>query len=250
MSLLVATGISKRFRRTVALTDASISLARGEILGLVGASGSGKTTLGRIIAGLEAADAGSLAINGATLFAPGQKRITLPHLRRIGMVFQDPASSLNPRLRAHDIVAEGLHIAGTLRRAEIDARVAEALRFVGLHPADADKRPAQFSGGQRQRLGIARAVILEPEILIADEATSSLDVSVQMQILNLLLDVRDRMGLSLIMITHNIAVVDYLCDSVAVLAGGRIVEQGPTRVVLDAPRHADTKRLLAAVPRL
>jgi ABC-type glutathione transport system ATPase component len=257
-AVLEAVGISRSFRRGMwpgkvrrhaALTDVSLTLAPGEIVGLVGESGSGKTTFGRIVAGLETADAGTLAMDGRVLAGPGVRAVK-PGRRGVGMVFQDPQAALNPRMRALEIVAEGLRIAGTLSRTECRARAEEALRFVGLRAEDGEKYPAQFSGGQRQRLGIARALVLRPRLLIADEAVSSLDVSVQMQVLNLLLDVRAQFGLSILMITHNIAVVAYLCDRVAVLAQGRIVEHGAARSVLGSPHHPYTQRLLQAVPQL
>jgi ABC-type glutathione transport system ATPase component len=241
-------GLFKRGEQIAALSDVSLRMARGEILGLVGESGSGKSTLGRISAGLEAADMGQAELAGRLLFGPGKSTVPAGQ-RRVGMIFQDPYASLNPRMQVGDIVGEGLTIAGQ-SKATIRERVAEALRFVGLREGDAQRRPGQFSGGQRQRIAIARAVVLEPDLLIADEAVSALDVSVQMQVLNLLLDVRERMGLAVVMITHNIAVVNYLCDSVAVLAGGRIVEHGPVRAVLDEPKHAYTQSLLASVPLL
>lgn len=234
--------------RTEALRGVSFDVEPGEIFGIVGESGCGKSTLARILVGLEQADAGSLELGGRTLF--GGEQGELPPVRRgIQMVFQDPYASLNPRMRVGDVVAEGLAIAG-MPKAERERRVAETLTLVGLSPEDSTKHAFQFSGGQRQRICIARALVMEPEFLVADEAVSALDVSVQMQILNMILDLRDRIGLSIIFITHDISVVEYICDRVMVMYEGRVVEHGSTLSVLDSPREEYTQKLIASVPRL
>ena len=165
------------------------------------------------------------------------------------MIFQDPTSSLNPRMRVRDVVGEGLRLAGVGRR-EITERADAALNLVGLRTADLERFPHQFSGGQRQRIGIARAIVTEPAVLVADEPVSSLDVSVQMQVLNVILDIRDKLKLTVLFITHNIAVVEYLCDRVVVLSNGEIVERGTTRSIIEAPQHPYTRQLLEAVPHL
>ena len=170
--------------------------------------------------------------------------------RGIQMVFQDPYGSLNPRMMVRDLLSEGLRIRGELSRAEIDDEVRRHLALVGLCTDALTKYPHQFSGGQRQRLCIARAIIVKPKVLIADEAASSLDVSVQMQILNLLLDLRDRIGLGIIFISHDMGVIEYLCDRIAVMYRGRIVEEGAAAAVLDQPRHPYTSHLIAARPRV
>jgi ABC-type glutathione transport system ATPase component len=234
--------------RTEALAAVSLDLRQGEILGIVGESGSGKTTLGRIIVGLEEPDSGTIVLKGRTLAGPGLKHGVAAAERGIGMIFQDPYSSLNPRMRVNDVVGEGLRIGGIGRR-DIAERVAEALAIVGLRPEDRHRYPHEFSGGQRQRIGIARAIVMEPHVLIADEAVSSLDVSVQMQVLNVLLDIREKLRLGLIFITHNIGVVEYLCDRVIVLSQGKVVERGTTQEVIGAPQHEYTRKLLDAVPR-
>ena len=256
---LQASGLTKVFssraelwskeRRTVALADVSFGLRPSEVLAVVGESGSGKTTLGRLITGLDKPDAGWIAKGGATLVDSEKGIFTPPAQRGVGMIFQDPNSSLNPRMTVGAIVGEGLELAGVGRR-ERNERVAAALDLVGLQRRDMDRYPHQFSGGQRQRIGIARAIVVEPSILIADEAVSSLDVSVQMQVLNLILDIRDKLGLAVIFITHNIGVVEYLCDQVIVLSQGRVVERGPTLQVTSNPQHPYTKGLLSAVPRI
>jgi oligopeptide/dipeptide ABC transporter ATP-binding protein len=257
--LLEASGISKSFwsRRGVlqpraenrALDDVSLTLAPGEILGLVGESGCGKSTFAKILLGLESADAGSLTVDGSTVFAPGAR--ALPAARRgIQMVFQDPYGSLNPRMKVQDLLAEGLRIRGNLSNAEIKDEVRRHLALVALGDDALTKYAYQFSGGQRQRLCIARAVIVRPKVLIADEAASALDVSVQMQILNLLLDLRERIGLAIIFISHDMGVIEYLCDRVAVMYRGRIVEEGMTASLLDRPRHPYTGHLIAARPRV
>ncbi len=242
-------GFWSRAQAHSALTDASIDLKPAEILAIVGESGSGKTTLGRLIVGLEQPDAGWIRKGSETLVDVARGVSLAPARRGVGFIFQDPNSSLNPRMRVRDIVGEGLRLSGVGGRAAQE-RVADALALVGLRADDMRRYPHQFSGGQRQRIGIARAIVLRPTILIADEPVSSLDVSVQMQVLNLILDLRDRLGLAVIFITHNIGVVEYLCDHVVVLSKGRIVERGPAAEVIAHPQDPCTQRLLAAVPHL
>jgi ABC-type microcin C transport system duplicated ATPase subunit YejF len=253
--LLVARNVRKAFpyrekwwkpvSHSVALADVSIEVNRAEIVGLLGESGSGKSTLARIIVGLMQADAGSLTFDGRTLFGGAEPPVRAAQ-RGVQMVFQDPYSSLNPRMRVEQLIGEGLRIAGRTSRAEIRDRVTNVMRLVGLDPKDRALFPHQFSGGQRQRISIARAFVMEPKLLIADEAVSALDVSVQMQIL----DLRETMGLSILFITHNLAVVDYLCDRVAVIENGKIVESGRTNEVFDHPQQPYTKALLAAAPSI
>jgi len=247
--LLVAEKLSKSYGRIAACRDVSFVLYPGEVLAIVGESGSGKTTIGRIVVGLLNPDSGAVYLGERTL-VDVSRGIAVPAAKRgVGMIFQDPTSSLNPRMRVRDVVGEGLRLAGVGRR-EIAERTAAALNLVGLRTEDLDRHPHQFSGGQRQRIGIARAIVMEPAVLVADEPVSSLDVSVQMQVLNLILDIRDKLQLTVLFITHNIAVVEYLCDRVVVLSRGEIVERGTTRAVIETPQHAYTQRLLQAVPRL
>jgi len=218
-------GLFKPAYRTAALKDISIEVQPSEILAIVGESGSGKTTIGRIVVGLLNPDSGAVYLGERTLLDVS-RGVAVPAAKRgIGMIFQDPTSSLNPRMRVRDVVGEGLRLAGVGRR-EIVERTAAALNLVGLRTEDLDRHPHQFSGGQRQRIGIARAIVMEPAVLVADEPVSSLDVSVQMQVLNLILDIRDKLKLTVLFITHNIAVVEYLCDRVVVLSHGEIVERG------------------------
>lgn len=257
--LLEAVGISKSFWRrgalfqgrieNRALDNVSLDISAGEILGLVGESGCGKSTFAKVLLGLEASDAGSLAIGGVGIFGPNQ-RATPAAQRGIQMVFQDPYSSLNPRMTVRDLLSEGLRIRGGLSRTTIADEVRRHLTLVGLGDDALTKYPHQFSGGQRQRLCIARAIIVKPKVLIADEAASSLDVSVQMQILNLLLDLRERIGLGIIFISHDMGVIEYLCDRIAVMYRGRVVEEGPAADILDHPRHPYTNHLIAARPRV
>lgn len=219
-------------------------------MGLLGESGSGKSTLAKIIVGLTAPDRGRLVFDGRVLFGDAGARPVRPSQRHIQMIFQDPYSSLNPRMTVDALIGEGLRISGGLSRGQITERITTCMTLVGLDPADRSRYAHQFSGGQRQRISIARALVMDPKLLIADEAVSALDVSVQMQILNLLLDLRDRIGLSILFITHNLAVVDYLCDRVAVIENGAIIETGATGAVFDEPQQPYTRTLLKAAPLL
>ena len=248
-----ATGLSRVFdqrvglggavRRVVAVDDVSLRVAPGQVLGIVGESGCGKSTLARILLGLLPPSAGSVRVGGKTLAETGRRE----RAALIQPVFQDPMSSLNPRRRVGAIVALPLQAQGGIGRREMRGRVAEMLVRVGLGPDYAARYPGQLSGGQRQRVAIARALIADPRILVCDEPTSALDVSVQAQILNLLAELRAGFGLTIVLISHNLAVVEHVADEVAVMYLGRIVEQGPAEAVFAAPRHPYTQALLAAV---
>ena len=230
-----------------AVEEVSLLLGRGETLGIVGESGCGKTTLGRLIAGLEAPTSGEIRLQGAVLEG-GAHRRARERQRRIQMVFQDPYASLDPRWRVRDIVTEPS--LGTLSRARRRDRAAELLELVGLSAADLEKYPHQFSGGQRQRLAIARALCSDPELVICDEPTSALDVSVQAQILNLLMEMQRRLGLALMFVSHDLAVVSHVATSVAVMYLGRIVEWAPRSALFSSPLHPYTRALLESVPDL
>ena len=239
-----------------AVDGVSFDLFPGRTLGLVGESGCGKTTLSRAILRLIPATSGRVEFEGRDVF--GLQRRELRSLRRrMQIIFQDPVGSLNPRLRIETIVGEALEVHGMLeggrrsaRRAALRDHVAVLLRRVGLSPDDLDRYPHEFSGGQRQRIGIARALALQPRLIICDEPVSALDVSIQAQILNLLAGLQDELGLSYLFIAHNLAVVRHICDEVAVMYAGRIVEQAPTEELFQNPRHPYTQALLAAAPRL
>jgi peptide/nickel transport system ATP-binding protein len=233
-------------RGTVALDHVDLVLRRGETLGLVGESGSGKSTLARVLARLASADAGNIILDGESTTYLSRKQLR-PFRRRIQMIFQDPYASLDPRQRVGDIIAEGPAIYGE-NAAKTRARVAELLELVGLSKAAAERYPHEFSGGQRQRIGIARALALDPEILVADEAVSALDVSVQAQVLTLLADIKGKLGLSMLFVTHDLRVALQICDRIAVMRAGKIVELGTAASVHAAPEHPYTKELFAAVP--
>ena len=233
-----------------AVDGVSFDVKPGETLGLVGESGSGKSTTGRILVGLEAATSGSIKLFGQELSSTTGKAALHAVRRRMQFVFQDPQNSLNPRMRARDAIAEPLDIAGGLTRAARNDRVRELLEMVGLPISCGDRFPHEFSGGQRQRIGIARALALRPEFVICDEPVSSLDVSIQAQIVNLLLDLQERLGLSYLFIAHDLAVVRSISARVAVMYAGRIVEIAPKRELYTLPRHPYTQALLAAVPRM
>lgn len=230
-----------------AVNDVSFDIPRGSITGLVGESGSGKTTLGRTLLRLIEPTSGQTFFDGQELntLTPGEMREAR---RRMQIIFQDPVSSLNPRLKVGGIIAEGLRAHGIGSRASQRDKVAELLEEVGLRAEHMDRYPHEFSGGQRQRIGIARALALEPEFIVADESVSALDVSIQAQVLNLLLDLRERRNLTMLFIAHDLSVVEYLCDQIAVMYLGRIVEMGPSRPLYDSPSHPYTEALLSAIP--
>jgi ABC-type glutathione transport system ATPase component len=230
-----------------AVDDVNFDIPRGSTFGLVGESGSGKSTVARMIAGLSRPTAGKVLFDGIDRW--GGTAQTAALRRRFQMIFQDPYASLNPRWRVDRLIAEPVEVLGLAGSAdEIAARVADALRRVRLSPDDARKYPHQFSGGQRQRIAIARALASQPEFIVCDEPTSSLDVSVQAQVLNLMRDLQDEFGLTYLLISHNLAVIRHMCDHIGVMKSGRLVEQGLAASVLDAPQHDYTKALMAAVP--
>lgn len=232
-------------RRVQAVRDVSLEVAPGETVGLVGESGSGKSTLGRAILQLVPAAAGSVQFEGRELTGLSPARMR-PLRRQVQMVFQDP--SLNPRQRAGDMLAEVLHTHDLHPGAARAPRVAELLARVGLKPEHASRYPHEFSGGQKQRLGIARALAAEPRFIVADEPLSALDVSIGAQIVNLLIRLRDELGLTLLFISHDLDVVEYLCDRVAVMYLGRVMEVAPTASLFAAPAHPYTRALLSASP--
>ena len=235
-----------RTRTLEAVKNVDLVLRRDETLGVVGESGSGKSTVARCLVRLIEADGGEIRFGDTDLRTLAVKHLR-PFRKRIQMVFQDPYGSLNPRYRIGRLVAEGPLVHG-IEAGAAYARALDLLDLVGLDRLAADRFPHEFSGGQRQRIGIARALALDPEILIADEPVSALDVSVQAQILRLLADIRDRLHLSMIFITHDLRVAAQICDTIAVMRRGEIVEYGPTREVFAHPRHPYTRELFASVP--
>ena len=241
-----ATWLSRGDRRVHAVKSVALSVQRGRTLGLVGESGSGKSTLARCIIRLIEPDAGTVRLGDVKLSGLTRRQLR-PHRKHIQMVFQDPFGSLNPRQTVVQLIAQG-PITHGVAEAEALAIARELLQLVRLDPAAANRFPHEFSGGQRQRIGIARALALKPVLLVADEPVSALDVSVQAQVLQLLADIRDRLELTMLFITHDLRVAAQVCDEIAVMRQGEIVETGPTAAVFSNPQHAYTRELLAAVP--
>jgi oligopeptide transport system ATP-binding protein len=244
----VRRGILQRIvDRKRAVDGVSFHIAKGETLGLVGESGCGKTTVGRAILRLVPATGGEVNFDGRDVF-----RLAGTSLRRMRremqIIFQDPGGSLNPRMRVSRIVGEPMEVHGIARGEELRHRVERLLERCGLWAGAADRYPHEFSGGQKQRIGIARALALEPRLIVCDEPTSALDVSIQSQILNLLADLQDEFGLSYLFISHDMAVIHHICDRIAVMWNGKIVEEGSRDEVIGSPKHPYTQALLSAVP--
>jgi ABC-type oligopeptide transport system ATPase subunit len=258
-TLLEVRGLVKHFARSQglfaapsvvkAVDDVSFSIGEGEMFGLVGESGSGKSTTGRCILRLIEPSAGQVLFRGENVLEFSRSRMRAAR-RDMQIVFQDPYSSLNPRMRVGDIVEEPLVIHKLGTKGERRARVEELFELVGLERAHLTRYPHEFSGGQRQRIGIARAIALSPALVIADEAVSALDVSIQAQVVNLLLELQQRLKLTYLFIAHDLRLVEHICTRVAVMYLGKIVEMGETRAIFANPTHPYTKALLSAIPVL
>ncbi|WP_206365340.1 ABC transporter ATP-binding protein [Siculibacillus lacustris] len=251
--LLRIEGLTKHFhlpggRVVHAVEDVNLAIDRGHIVGLVGESGSGKTTVGRTLLRLTEPTAGRMIFDGTDVFALSARDMRVWR-RRLQIIFQDPYSSLDPRLTIAAIIDEALDTRGLPKGRARRDRIAELLELVGLAADHATRYPHQFSGGQRQRIGIARALAVEPDFIVADEPVSALDVSVQAQVLNLLEDLRRRLNLTMLFISHDLSVVEYACDEIVVMYLGRIMEKGPSRALRADPLHPYTKALLASAPQ-
>lgn len=266
-SLLTVDQVSKRFTRKPglaerlagrltgggepvvvhALTDVTLEVARGEVLGVVGESGCGKSTLGRVVAGIHAPSDGSVLLDGKPI-TRDQRGTAEKLTTQVQMIHQDPFASLNPRMKVGETIAEGPRYHKIIPANEVSDRVGSLLEQVGLEAAYADRLPHQFSGGQRQRIAIARALAMEPELLVLDEAVASLDVSIQAQVLNLFMDLQRNLGLTALFISHDLSVVRHVCDRVAIMYLGRLVELAPAKDLYERPLHPYTSALFASVP--
>ncbi len=253
LPVLEVTNLSMQFAGVKAVDNVSLFLKPGETLGVVGESGSGKTTVGRCLLRVYNPTSGSAIYrraDGSTVDLVKADKAQLKECRReIRMIFQDPISSLNPRMTVAQVIAEPMLVNGIATGKELDDRVAHLMEQVGLNPDWRERYPHAFSGGQRQRIGVARAISLNPRIIVADEATSALDVSIRAQVLDLMMELQDRLGLSYIFISHDIGVIRYMCDRVAVMYRGKLVEMGPAEQVCTNPTHSYTQALLSAIPR-
>jgi peptide/nickel transport system ATP-binding protein len=236
--------------RVHALVGADLAIVPGETVGVVGESGCGKSTLAKVLVGLQPPTSGVVSFHGSDIWLMSARDRRRRVGRQVGMIFQDPATSLNRRMPVHQILRDPLDVHGWNRPPQRDARVVELLSLVGLPRSTADTLPSQLSGGQRQRVAIARALALEPELVVADEPTSALDVSVRAQILNLLLDLKDRLGIAMIYVSHDIQTVRRIADRVVTMYLGRVVEETPAAAIDDGTRHPYTRALLSATPSL
>ena len=240
----VSKSIFKAQKIVKALNSVSLELNERETLGLVGESGCGKSTLAKTVIGLEKKTQGSIFIHGRELSSYTQRELS----SHIQMIFQDPYNSLNPRKKAWEIISDPLKVKSHKNPKELKKIATEMIEMVGLRPELSDRYPHMFSGGQRQRVGIARALVTKPKVIICDEPVSALDVSVQAQVINLLKDLQHELGLSYLFISHDLSVVKYIADTIAVMYLGKIVEQGPTKIVFESPLHPYTRALIQSAP--